>query len=351
MVNGEVDMIKVSVVVPVYNTSKYLNKCIESLSNQTLKEIEIIILNDGSTDGSEEIILNWINKDRRIRYYKHNNMGLGETRNKGINLANGKYISFIDSDDFVDNTMLEKMYKIAIDTESDVVCCGTYLYNDDNNKEVRRKFKNTTIDIKGDLYNFFKKYYFTRIYTYNAWDKIYKTDVLKDNLIEFGDNKKIFAEDNYFQMRLIPYLNRVTLYNEPLYYYYLRNNSIMNTYKKDIMKRNLVMIDELYRYLENLDGKKIIKEVLSLVAFNFIIESTINVVENKRKIKELKNDINEFRNSSYYNEFLEIITNKSYLLEVNSSKKILIIIIVRLLKLRLNYVAAILLYCIYKLKK
>ena len=106
--------IKISVIVPIYNTEKFLRKCIESILNQTLKEIEIILINDGSTDNSHLICLEYTEKyPEKIRYVNNKNIGCSTTRNLGIELAQGEYIAFVDSDDYIENTMYEEMFLMA----------------------------------------------------------------------------------------------------------------------------------------------------------------------------------------------------------------------------------------------
>ena len=101
----------ISIIVPIYNTEKYLNKCIDSIINQTKKELEILLINDGSTDNSEKIIKTY--KDKRIKYFKNKNQGIGKTRNFGIEKATGKYLMFLDSDDYLEKNACEKFfYKI-----------------------------------------------------------------------------------------------------------------------------------------------------------------------------------------------------------------------------------------------
>ena len=117
-------MIKVSVIVPFYNVEKYIEKCLDSLINQTLEEIEIILVNDGSQDGSFKIAKQFQERyTNKIKYYEKPNGGLGDARNFGINYASGEYIAFLDSDDYVENTMFEKMYSKAVQEKSDMVEC------------------------------------------------------------------------------------------------------------------------------------------------------------------------------------------------------------------------------------
>ena len=119
-------MSKVSIIVPVYNVEKYLKRCIDSLINQTLKDIEIIVVDDGSTDNSGQIIKKYQEKNSNIKYYKKENGGLSDARNYGMKYAQSEYIAFLDSDDFVDKTMYEKMYNKAIEDNADYVECDFY---------------------------------------------------------------------------------------------------------------------------------------------------------------------------------------------------------------------------------
>ena len=134
-------MPKVSVIVPVYNVEEYLERCLDSLVNQTLKDIEIIIVNDGSTDGSKEIIQKYLNKYKNIVYLEKENGGLSSARNYGIPYAKGEYIGFVDSDDYVELTMYEKMYNKAIEEKSDMVECD-FIWEYPNKKRYYRKNKN-----------------------------------------------------------------------------------------------------------------------------------------------------------------------------------------------------------------
>ena len=121
-------MAKVSVIVPVYNVEKYVEKCLQSLVNQTLDNIEIIVVNDGSTDNSKQIIQAFIkeNLDTNIIYLEKENGGLSDARNYGMNYATGEYIAFLDSDDYVKNTIYEKMYNKAVEKNADYVECDFY---------------------------------------------------------------------------------------------------------------------------------------------------------------------------------------------------------------------------------
>lgn len=146
-------MAKISLIVPVYNTEKYLNKCIDSLINQSYDDIEIIIINDGSTDYSENLIKSY--NDKRIKYISKKNEGIGKTRNLGIEKSSGEYLAFVDSDDYLNENFCEKMLNKAITDDCDVVICDYYEdHNDDLKKINFINFPDTSLKQDPKLINF-----------------------------------------------------------------------------------------------------------------------------------------------------------------------------------------------------
>ena len=137
-------MIKVSVIVPVYNVDKYIRRCIASLVKQTLQGIEIIIVDDGSTDNSETIIKEYMKYNEQIKYFRKENGGLSDARNYGLKFASGEYVAFLDSDDYVEADMYEKMYKKALKEDSDMVECNFYWtygrYGGKNKKDIGYRY-------------------------------------------------------------------------------------------------------------------------------------------------------------------------------------------------------------------
>lgn len=207
-------MPKVSVVVPVYNVEKYITDCLDSLVNQTLDEMEIIIVNDGSTDGSEKIIKKFEKKYDNIIYLKKENGGLSDARNYGMQFAKGDYIAFLDSDDFVDKTIYEKLYVKAQEENADYVECDFYWAYSQN--EGFKLKKDTGIRYKN------KKEMFTyaRVVT---WNKLIKRSIIKD---EFPKGLKY--EDIEFFYKLLPNIKKFAFVEEPLIYYIQRKNSLAN---------------------------------------------------------------------------------------------------------------------------
>lgn len=207
-------MPKVSIIVPVYNVENYITYCLESLVNQTLDDIEIIIVNDGSTDNSEIIIKNYEKKYTNIIYLKKENGGLSDARNYGMKYANGEYIAFLDSDDFVDKTIYEKMYEKAIEEKADYVECNFFWAYP---KKVGFKLKE---DIGVRYRNKKEMFTYARVV---AWNKLIKRDIIKDQF-----PKGLKYEDIEFFYKLLPNIKKFAFVEEPLIYYIQRNNSLAN---------------------------------------------------------------------------------------------------------------------------
>ncbi len=226
-------MSKVSVVVPVYNVESYLRKCLDSLVNQTLKDIEIIIVNDGSTDRSKTIIDHYVKSyPNKVFAYDKENGGLSDARNYGIKKCHGEYIGFVDSDDYVNLDMFDKMYKKAISKDFDVVVCDVTLDYGHVTKVISSKVLNDIFD-KEDL-----KKQMIDIYP-TAWNKIYKKELLEKVTFKKG----IWYEDVEFLYRLFPYINSIGTVKMPLINYVQREGTISKTYNKKI-----------YDYIDNFNG-------------------------------------------------------------------------------------------------
>lgn len=221
-------MAKVSIIVPVYNVEKYLRKCLDSLINQTLKDIEIICVNDGSKDNSPKILEEYAKKDNRIIVINQENAGLSVARNSGIYIAKGEYIGFVDSDDWVDLDFFEKLYYSATSNDTDIAVGGIIRVTGIKKKKFLNFEKETLTDnvnLKFELCDVPEKSY--------VWNKIYKTEKLKEIGLEF--EKGIFYEDCIFTPQALFYLGKiVTVPN--IYYYYLRRGN--STVKQRSEKAN-----------------------------------------------------------------------------------------------------------------
>ena len=200
-------MSKVSVIIPVYNTEKFLRKCLDSVCNQTLQDIEIICINDCSTDGSLEILREYAGKDNRIKLIElFENGGAAKARNIGIDIAHGEYIGFVDSDDFVDLDFYEKLYNKAVETGADAVKGEIWELNDISNAP--------HMEAKYDLNNFIQK---NKAYFYFTFTTaIYKRDFIIQNNIRFPEGL-CHLEDPYFTIKAAVYYKKL----EIVKYYYV----------------------------------------------------------------------------------------------------------------------------------
>ncbi len=226
-------MPKVSIIVPVYNVELYLIKCLDSLVDQTLKDIEIIAVNDGSTDNSKQILEIYSKKyPEKIKVLQKINGGLSDARNFGIPHATGEYIAFLDSDDYVEPDMYEKMYKEAIEENSDMVECD-FIWEYSNKKKID----------KGKSYiNKKEMMIYGRVV---AWNKLIKKSVLDNAKIEFP--KGLRYEDVEFFYKIIPYCNKISFVKEPLVHYVQRDSSIANS-QNERNKEIFVVLDNVISY-------------------------------------------------------------------------------------------------------
>lgn len=232
----------VTVVIPVYNVENYISKCLDSIISQTYKNLEIIVVNDGTKDGSLKICEEFAKKDARIRVITQENGGLSAARNTGIKNATGKYICFVDSDDYVDKDYVYQMLK-AINKEDADICSCDFWYVDENGNKWERKQK------VGKVYSSSEAIVDVLLNTQDtevmAWNKLYKLSLFKDNNIFFPKGK--LHEDNFTTYKLYYYSKKVVLISDRLYYYLQRNNSIMG---KKFNEKRLHAVESIYDKIE-----------------------------------------------------------------------------------------------------
>lgn len=300
-------MYKVSVLVPVYNTEKTLRKCMDSILVQTIiNEIEIVIVNDGSTDKSEIIINEYLNKYNNISYFKQHNQGLGATRNKGIELAKGEYITFLDSDDWVDNDYYEKLYNKAKCEKSDLVI-SSYIVeipNTETKNLVKHSYKDSMeyLDalINGDVAGF-------------SWNKLYRKELITKNNLNFpirGELENV--EDQYFSVRCIALCNNISFMNESNIHYIINSTSIVRKYQKglhndilNLYKSNVKFFNTVNRLDYDMEKLKVllIKGVITTVNNEFKPEHKVKRDEKIALIKKVIS-IKEYSDSlNYVNKF------------------------------------------------
>ena len=215
-------MDKVSIIVPVFNTEKYLKECIESIINQTYQNIEIVMIDDGSSDNSSIICDQYAKKDSRIIVVHKQNEGVSVSRNLGLKIATGKYIMFVDIDDYIDRNFVAKMIS-NIKSDEMVICGYNYIY--------KNKIKNVSsakiLKINKNILNVIFKYSFIGGFCTN---KLYFKDIIDVYNIKF-DSRFKFCEDLYFNLQYLLHIKSVTILNAALYEYRMRKSSA--TWKLD----------------------------------------------------------------------------------------------------------------------
>lgn len=230
---------KVSVIIPIYNTAQYLEKCISSILKQTYTDFELIAINDGSSDGSEDIIKKFIAVESRIVYRDFNNAGVGASRNRGQDVATGEYVIFIDSDDWVDPDFIKDFVVNIISQNNRLVVQD--LKEVDKQMVARnvQGYNNQLLKIPQDLELFIGNFRFTQGY---PWNKFYKLSIIKDNNIRFVEGP-VMNEDELFYMDYIKHIDEIYFIAKDNYNYLQRNNS---------MTSKLFTFPEAVKYLEGL---------------------------------------------------------------------------------------------------
>ena len=220
---------KVSISVPIYNVESYLQQCLDSLVNQTLKDIEIILVDDGSTDGSGAICDKYAVMDKRIIVVHKENGGLASARQAALDVATGEFFCACDADDWVESTMYEKLYIKAKNTDADIVMCNYYVNYTENGQEIECKVR-STIDSQEKIIELALE----GKYTCNIWNKLFRRDIFVKNCIQWepGINQ---GEDFLMFMKVLRYPVRIVYIPDPLYHYrrVLGSNSYTNNVSMD----------------------------------------------------------------------------------------------------------------------
>lgn len=299
----------ISIIVPVYNVESYLTQCIESLINQTYKNLEIILIDDGSTDKSGEICDLYKEVDNRIRVIHKKNSGVSSARNIGLDIAKGDYIGFVDSDDFIDLMMYEKLYLQIEVNDADMIKC--------NFIEVKKNKIQNDIVSTGDvtiytreeaLYNFIcKEYSHNKPFKTVVWNALYKKELLEN--IRFPEG--LLYEDGYISPKLFLKSKKLLYLDECLYYYRINDNGIMS---KGLTQQSLKSID---------DWKEIhfmVKEEIPMCSERSAYKWIMKYLDTYRELLD-RNDIDI---DGYYKNYIlkELKTNRRYFEKFNIGKRL-----------------------------
>ena len=286
----------VSIIIPIYNVEEFVEKCLKSVINQTYKNVEIILIDDGSKDNSKQICDNYAKIDNRIKVIHKKNEGVSKARNIGLDIAKGEYIAFVDADDYIEKNYIEELYNLSIETNADITICGVKdedyagnIFNESN--EITKKLNRE--EMLKELLN--EKYFFSV-----CWAKFYKKETIAN--IRFNENMKI-AEDLEFLYKLLDNINVVYIDTvKKLYHFLFREGSATRqgfneNWNKEIKLCKNIINDVFEKYPD-------IQEYAVKRYFRVVMDCMINELKtfnNKTTINYLKNKFLELKKQIQHN--------------------------------------------------
>ena len=322
----------ISVIVPVYNAQEYLSKCIESILNQTMKDFELILINDGSKDKSPKICDEYSLKDGRIKVIHKINEGVSIARNAGISISRGKYIVFCDSDDYVEDDWCYEMYKEIINNNRNMVMTGIAIHNIRKKKNIINKLNvtskaNISIVKKKDFFILYKKQLIS-----SPCNKMYIAKIIKDNNIRF-EKRLSLGEDLLFNLEYLKFVDEdITIVNKPLYNYILTDKeSLDNKYYENLFEIYTMQYSNLYSFMELFNADIKAYEVSFYSSYFYMLMRVLHNTFNKKntalffekidlnskilRSKEFKMCLEKIDRNDYNKIHLLILESGNYYLE------------------------------------
>lgn len=326
---------KISIIVPVYNAGEHFNRCLDSLINQTLKEIEIILVLDTPSDGSDKVAEDYANRDERIKLiHNKTNLHIGFSRNEGLKIAQGHYIGFSDHDDYCDAKMFEQLYNKATINSADVVMSN--FYDECGERQSYFGFPEGLSDIE------FQKNVFTSLingrfsqrdtYSFNnvnvIWNQIYKREFLSRNNIWFSDNRVLTMEDVLFNIRVHHFASKVCYLPKTFYHHVNNNQNAFDSYEYRAISKVVPHLEEVNAFLHNNNIWQQYKEQFAECTLKRLYTSYRNEV----KFKKLFHSFGFFkqvRNNPVLQDILKVFYNNKTLLKKFSITKISFLFLIR----------------------
>lgn len=335
----------VSIIVPCYGVEKYLNRCVDSLLCQSLKNIEIILVDDGSLDNVPTMCEEWKHKDSRIKVIHKKNEGLGLARNSGLEIASGEYVAFVDSDDYVSPDMYCNLYKEAVKSEADAVFCGfktelsSGIWCESNevfNKEIiegKSAVESFMLDMVASA-PFVKK---ERRYQMSVWHSIYRHSVIKDENLRFLSERKVVSEDIPFQIEFLKRASKIVYLPNSYYYYCFNGSSLTASYKEEKYAKYKTLYETLLRLMSGIKGTELrVNRLFIGYVRSDLLQLFKTNSKNKKQIIEriVKDDIWSVIKQKYRASYLPFFQRLIYVLIISKHSSLLRYVLFTITKIR-----------------
>jgi glycosyltransferase involved in cell wall biosynthesis len=310
-------MPEVSVIVPVYNVENKIRRCLDSLREQSFTDFEVILVEDGSPDSSGKICDEYAAMDSRFRVIHQVNQGVSVARNNGIKAANGRYIGFVDSDDYVDQDYIKCLYETAEKTHSDIAMCNYYLVGADERLEFQSHeyepdFNLNRNGIERVIYKHIARNDSTTGY-FSLWNKLIKKELITRNHI-FLDETMSFGEDMLFVMDCLKYCECISFTDRALYYYVRTENGLFSKYRPSFLNDIMKCYDSLVLQVLGAEPEKQDKVPLTLKYYGYILRHINGIIENEPKRNKMLKSV--FRNQTVQ-EIFSVLLEQSNLVNLD----------------------------------
>ena len=284
----------VTVVVPIYNVEKYLDRCIQSIVNQTYRNLEILLIDDGSQDNCPAMCDEWAKRDNRIRVIHKENQGLGMARNTGIEYATGEYICYFDSDDYVDTQTIELAYGEIKKNNADMAIFGHYIVYPDGDKVGFCKGMTKTVYSGAEITEILLPWMIhpdlrkepKSQFPFSAWSGLLRRAVLEENCIRFQSEREIVSEDTLYLLELYCKVQTVVLIPKELYYYCVNPVSLTKTYKEERQEKNNAFLHTAREMIESLGLSNEVWIRINMLYHGFSMEAMKHVLRLSAPFRE-----------------------------------------------------------------
>ncbi len=296
----------ISIIIPVYNAGAYIEQCIRSVMNQTVQDLEIIAVNDGSTDNSKAILDQLAKEDQRLKVFHNSNKGVSATRNFGLQQATGSYISFSDADDFMEPNMLEGLHHAILQNNCDWAICNVKVIQEGKDMKTRLNMTDQVLDMTTNKAGFVHG--LMRFHYDNAnWNKLFKASIIREQQLRFAEDMRIW-EDLLFNLQYLQYVKRVAVLAKPLYNYRILSTALFSGKTTDLLPQ----FNKLYSYylqfaqvnagVEEAEAFK--AEMARITYYQLLYKAEIKVKAEGKGffpvLREYRNELKQFNPAIFY---------------------------------------------------